>query len=166
MKNGERIIPFSKKDKRLITRHLQWQLALSTLYLLAASLLLASFLLTYHHPLFKVLAGAAMACFTLMLALCLFEKKPNLALRLWRDLNFGKKRVVHGRVEQVRFQQPHARQTEQVYEIGAYRFELGQLSPVLKKFRQVMPGQTVEIHQCLHSGIILQLEVLEGKPAL
>ena len=161
MKNGERIIPFSKKDKRLIKRQLRWQLLLACLYTLAALLLLAAFLLTYHHVWFKFLAGASITCFTVMYTLCLFEKKPNLALRLWRDLNLGKKRVVHGRVEQVSYSQKDGRAPEQIYDIGPYRFELGQLSPVLKKFRQVMPGQTVEIHQCLHSDMILQLEVLE-----
>ncbi|MCE7925680.1 MAG: hypothetical protein DYG98_21730 [Haliscomenobacteraceae bacterium CHB4] len=163
MKNGERIIPFSKKDKRLITRNLQWQLAMSALYLLAALLLLFAFLLSYHHDWFHFLGGAAIASFVIMLALCLLEKRPNLTLRLWRDLSAGKKRVIFGRVEQVHFQQEDGRKATQVYDIGPYRFELGELSPVLKKFRQVMPGQNVEIHQCLHSGLILQLEVQTEK---
>lgn len=161
MKPGERIVPFSKKDKRLLQRQLQWQLALHGLYLLAAILLLLAFLTTYHHPYFRFLAGGALACFVVMLALCLFEKRPNATFRLIRDLNTGKKRVVHGRVEQALFRQQDTRQPEQVYDIGPYRFELGQLSPVLKRFRQVMPGQTVEVHQCLHSGIILKLDVLD-----
>lgn len=161
MKPGERIIPFSKKDKRLLQKQLRWQLALHGLYLLSAILLLSAFLATYHHPYFKLLAGGSLVCFAVMLALCLFEKRPTVPFHLIRDLNIGKKRVVHGRVEQARFRQEDARQIEQVYDIGPYRFELGQLSPVLKRFRQVMPGQTVEVHQCLHSGIILQMDIVD-----
>ena len=165
MKNGERIIPFSKKDKRLLARHLRTQLALSMLYLLAVALLLAAFLFPSNDALFRGLAGAAAVCFSLMLLLCLFEKRPRLTLRLLRDFNTGKKRVINGRVEQSRFVQSDRRDVTQVYEIGPYQFELGQLSPVLKKFRQVMPGQEVEIHQCLHSGIILHIDIIEPKKA-
>lgn len=165
MKNGERIIPFSKKDRRLIGQQLQWQLVLSALYLLAALLLLLAFLLSYHHDWFHFLGGAAITSFVIMLVLCLLEKRPNLTLRLWRDLSVGKKRVVFGRIEQVHFRQENSRAT-QVYDIGPYRFELGQLSPVLKKFRQVMPGQIVEIHQCLHSGMILHLDVQTGSSTI
>lgn len=163
MKNGERIIPFSKKDKRLLARHLRMQLALSTLYLLAALLLVAAFLFPSGDALFRGLAGAAAVCFTLMLLLYLFEKRPNLTLRLLRDFKTGKKRVITGLVEQARFLQNDQGAPVQVYDIGPYHFELGQLSPVLKKFRQVMPGQEVEIHQCLHSGIILHIDIIEPK---
>lgn len=165
MKNGERIIPFSKKDKRLLTKHLRVQLALSTLYLLASVLLLAAFLFPSSDALFRGLAGAAAVCFTLMMVLCLFEKRPGQILRLLRDLNLDKKRVIHGRVEQAQYLQKDGQAPVQTYNIGTYHFELGQLSPVLKKFRQVMPGQEVEIHQCLHSGIILQVDVVESKNA-
>lgn len=166
MKNGERIIPFSKKDKRQIERQLRDQLAISILYALAVLMLLAAFLLAYNHIWFKFLAGASIVCFTIMLVLCLIEKRPGLAIRLIRDLNFGKKRVLYGCVREVLFRQHDTRQAEQIYHIGPYHFELGQLSPVLKKFRQVMPGQNVEIHQCLHSGLILQLDVVESKPTI
>ena len=164
MKNGERVIPFSKKDRRLLRRQLRAQLLRTSLYLLAVLLLLATLFIAYDHLLFRFFAGAAMVCFALLLALQLFNRPSNLTLRLLRDLNNGKKRVIHGQVEQVSFQQQKGQAPNQIYEIGQYRFELGQLSPVLKKFRQVMPGQTVEIHQCLHSGMILQVEVLDHKP--
>ncbi len=136
------------------------------LYVVAALMLLAAFILSYNHAWFKLMAGAAIVCFIVMLVLCVFEKRPAVALRLIRDWKVGKKRVVFGRIDQVHFQQQDTRQAEQVYDIGPYRFELGQLSPVLKKFKQVMPGQTVEIHQCLHSGIILKLDVLEEQPTI
>lgn len=166
MKNGERIIPFSKKDKRQIERQLRNQLSLNILYILAVLMLLVAFLLSYNHAWFKFLAGASIVSFTVMLVLCIFEKRPTLAIRLIRDLNVGKKRVVYGSLEHVHFRQQNTGQAEQIYEIGPYRFELGQLSPVLKKFKQVMPGQSVEIHQCLHSGIILELDVVEAKSTI
>ncbi|MBX2890227.1 MAG: hypothetical protein KF734_04820 [Saprospiraceae bacterium] len=160
MRPGERIIPFSRKDKRLIASKLRAKLLWMGLYVLSVAVLMVAFWVSCLQSSLWVLAVIFTLCLVLASTFFLLEKHPRLALRLFRDLDAGKKRVIFGKVEKVHFKQEGARPLEQIYEIGAYRFELGELSPVLKKFRQVMPGQVVEVHQCLHSGLILQLEVL------
>lgn len=118
-------------------------------------------LFSYRNPSYKLLTVAAIACFALLLIMWLFKKFDARSLRLLRDLHLGKKRVIHGRVEHVSLRQNGRRFPEQVYDVGPYRFELGQLSPALRRFKEVMPGQVIEVHQCLHSGIVLGLEVVQ-----
>ncbi|MEZ4966962.1 MAG: hypothetical protein R2791_17095 [Saprospiraceae bacterium] len=161
MKSGERIIPFTKKDKRCLKRQLQHALLVYGLYLLSAILLLSAFFLAYPHRFYSLLAVSALVCFVIMLILCLFEKRPERIHRLLRDLRNGKKRVVFGTVDRVSCRQDEDAIPLQVYDVGPYRFELGQLSPMLRRFREVMPGQMVEVHQCLHSGIVLRLEAVK-----
>ena len=162
MKSGERIIPFSKKDKRRL-RRLFWKHVAIYGAILAIMLLAAAvFLSTGQHRSYTIPAMGFTLLFAVIAVLNPFRKRFRTIVRIGRDLVYGKKRVIFGQVEMSSFRDdPSAALPEQIYDIGPYRFELGQLSPLLRRFREVMPGQTVEVHQCLHSGFILKFEVPE-----
>lgn len=161
MKAGERIIPFSKKDKRRLRRLLWRHLAVYSAFLAFMLLLILLSHAMDQQRYYKMLATGFLVFFAVLVVLNPFKKRFRTIVRIGRDLLNGKKRVIYGVVEKASFREDSSADLpEQIYDIGPYRFELGQLSPLLKRFKEVMPGQTVEVHQCLHSGYILKLEVL------
>lgn len=158
---GERIIPLTHKDKRKLRRALGRILGRLGAQLAAAFLLVFGLVFFRHDGYYHFFLGASVVLYSAFLVFHFFrENGAGDALRLWRDWRMGKKRVVTGQVVKAEYQESAAG-AETIYDIGPYRFTLTQLSPQLKRFRQVMPGQTVEVHQCLHSGLILRLVVQE-----
>ncbi|MBP6828655.1 MAG: hypothetical protein KA165_18960 [Saprospiraceae bacterium] len=163
MKPAERIIPFSKKEKRRIERLLWKQLAMYGAFLAGMLVLGASLIMMEQDRSYKLLATVFLVFISVLVVLNPFRKRLRTIARLWRDLLTGKKRVVSGQVEKAVFKDNSSVDLpQQIYDIGPYRFELERLSPSLKRFRSVMPGQAVEVHQCLHSGFILKIEVLSN----
>ncbi len=158
--SGERIIPLTVKDKRKLWRALWNALLRFFAQLGVVFFLLLGLLFFRDHVYNRFFFGASLVLFTgVLIFQFLKDKSEGTAVRILRDWKTGKKRVIHGRIEQVEFIEHTAGVAEQVYQIGPYRFSLHRISPLLKRFRQVMPGQMVEIHQCLHSGLVLKVAV-------
>lgn len=159
---GERIIPLTNKDKRKLRQRIGREVAQKGLQLGVVLLLVTSLIFFRNHYYYRFFIGASTALYAGFLVFSFFrDKSAGSTALLLRDWYNGKKRIVSGRIEQVEYREDQAGQPEQVvYDIGPYRFALHQLSPVLKRFRQAMPGQMVEVHQCLHSGLVLRVEVL------
>lgn len=159
--SGERIIPFTKKDRRRLKKNLYRQMLTTALYVFALLVLVLAFFWASQSNDMRFWAGAAVVCLAVLAVVAHFDRgNHKLLLRLLRDLRMDKKRVIFGEILHVVSRHKDESLPIQVYTVGAYRFELGELSPVLKRFTQVLPGCNVEVHQCLHSGIVLQIKVL------
>lgn len=161
---GERIIPFSNKDRRYIRKALFKQVLKHGVQL-AAIMLLVEVLVFFHvENTFRFLLGASVILYVALLVLHFFQDgSPKLLVSLARDWYLGKKRVIQGKIEQSAYVERPDGVATITYDIGPYRFSLKELSPLLKKFKQVMPGELVEVHQCLHSGLILRIENPKNK---
>lgn len=156
---GERIIPLTAKDKRKLRRALVKPVIRASAQLGVVALLVMALVFFRDHVYNRFFIGASIVLYASISAIQFFkDKSEGTIVRILRDWNTGKKRVIHGRIEKVEFRDTADGESEQVYDIGPYRFALHQMSPVLKRFRQVMPGQLVEVHQCLHSGLVLKIE--------
>lgn len=161
---GERIIPFSGKDRRYLRQVLAKQILKQCAQLAAVLLLVLALTCFRSQNYFRFLIGASVVLYAALLVLLFVQEgSPRLLVRLLRDWYLGKKRVIQGKVEHASYAEAGDGSAAVTYDIGPYRFSLKELSPLLKKFKQVMPGETVEVHQCLHSGFILRVESPKNK---
>ena len=161
--SGERIIPLTVKDKRKLRRALRSALLRFFAQIGAALFLLLGLAFFQDHVYNRFFLGAALVLFTgVLIFQFMKDKSEGTVVRILRDWKTGKKRVIQGRIERVEFIEKEEGVSDQIYQIGPYRFFLHHISPLLKRFRQVMPGQMVEVHQCLHSGLVLKISI-EGE---
>lgn len=162
MTMGERIVPFSSKDKATLRKVLLFEVFKFSAQILTALFLLTGLYFFRNHTYNRFFIGASLMLYIgLLLGHFFLDRTRGRAARLIRDWWLGKKRVISGPVEQAVFTDKGDAIPLLHYKIGPYRFELSELSPLLKKFRQVMPGECVEVHQCLFSGTVLRIRLLE-----
>lgn len=162
MTMGERIVPFSSKDRALLRRLLLIEFIRFSAQILTVLFLLTGLYFFRNHAYNRFFIGASLMLYIgLLIGHFFLDRTKGRAFRLLRDWWLGKKRVVSGPVEQAVFTDKGDNLPLVQYKIGPYHFELGELSPLLKKFRQVMPGEFVEVHQCLFTGTVLRIRLLE-----